>query len=174
MVSESPADSARPTLADITFRHTPRDGDLDAVRAITESAGFFTPAEVDVAVELVGEHLARGPASGYFFCFAEWGGQVIGYTCYGPVPATVESYDLYWIAVHARHRGLGLGRHLMDLAERAIREAGGRQVWVETSSRPLYVPTRAFYERCGYAIVAELPRYYAPDDNKVIFLKALA
>ena len=46
-------------------------------------------------------------------------------------------------------------------------------MYLETSTRPQYVPTRAFYLRSGYEIAAELPEFYAPGDGKAIFLKVL-
>ena len=36
-----------------------------------------------------------------------------------------------------------------------------------------YVPTRAFYEACGFVQVAHLPDHYAPGDGKLILEKAL-
>jgi ribosomal protein S18 acetylase RimI-like enzyme len=141
------------------------------VRAIVESAGFFTPAEVDVAVELVEERLAKGPASGYHFLFLDGPAGPVGYACFGPIPCTVSSFDVYWIAVHAHARGGGLGKALMAAAERAIGAMGGTRIYVETSSRPLYGPTRAFYEKCGYRQVALLPDFYAPGDGKLILSK---
>ncbi len=47
-------------------------------------------------------------------------------------------------------------------------------VYVETSTRPQYAPTRSFYLACGYHLVAELPDFYAPRDGKAIFLKILS
>src|SRR5690606_23231338 len=49
------------------FRTEVNPGDRRRVREIVESTGFFTPAEVDVAVELVDERLSKADASGYFF-----------------------------------------------------------------------------------------------------------
>jgi hypothetical protein len=53
-----------------------------------------------------------------------------------------------------------------------VRE-GRTRVYLETSTRAQYEPTRAFYLRCGYQIVAELPDFYAAGDGKAIFLKVL-
>jgi hypothetical protein len=46
-------------------------------------------------------------------------------------------------------------------------------VYVETSSRDQYEPTRRFYLKCGYRVDAVLEDFYAPGDGKVIFVKAL-
>lgn len=157
----------------VLLRDSVRPGDAAAVRAMVAATGFFVPAEVEVAVELVEERLRRGVDSGYLFLFAEMAGRPVGYTCYGPIACAVGSYDLYWIVVDPAHQGHGLGRHLVTATEQRIRDAGGRHVYVETSGRPLYLPTRAFYERCGYEVVATLPDFYAPGDDKVVYRKVL-
>jgi GNAT superfamily N-acetyltransferase len=160
-------------LLRIDFRYEAVASDPQAVQDIVSSSGFFNPAEVDIAVELVQERLARGTASGYFFVFAEGAGRVLGYTCYGPIAGTAESFDLYWIAVHRDHQGRGLGRVLMDETERLILNSGGRRVYAETSGRPQYQPTRRFYERLGFVRETQLRDFYGPGDDKVFFVKCL-
>ena len=161
-----------------TLRHELRAGDEEAVRALVASTGFFSPAEIDIAVELVQERRAKGDASGYHFVFLDGpaadGAPVLGYTCYGAIGGTVASYDLYWIAVTDAQRGRGLGRVLLAETERRIAAAGGRRIYVDTSSRNTYVPTRAFYVSSGYAQEALLTDFYAPGDGKVIFCKVVA
>ncbi len=147
--------------------------DESEVRTIVDSTGFFHDYEVDIAVELVQERLRRGDTSGYFFAFAEQNGVPVGYSCYGPIACTADSYDVFWIAVRKSHQRHGLGRWLMELTEQLIADAGGRRIYVETSGRPDYQPTRSFYERCQYQKAAELPDFYAEGDSKVIYVKVL-
>jgi ribosomal protein S18 acetylase RimI-like enzyme len=158
---------------ELEFRHGVVPADRELVREIVASTGFFNAAEIDIAVELVDERLAKGAPSGYHFVFAGPPGQVQGYACYGPIAGTAESYDLFWIAVHQSCRGRGLGRILMDESERLIAEAGGHRVYVETSNREHYIPTRAFYDRCGYRVEAIIKDFYAPGDDKVILVKVV-
>ncbi|MCG3130344.1 MAG: hypothetical protein FLDDKLPJ_01100 [Phycisphaerae bacterium] len=158
----------------VTFRCEVLAPDRDAVRRIVASSGFFHDFEIEVAVELVDDRLARGDRSDYRFVLLERAGTVVGYACYGPIACTVGSFDLYWIAVEAAARGAGLGRALLAEAERRIRESGGRNIYIETSSRPLYEPTRAFYERCGYRLEARLSGFYASDDDKLIYVRTLS
>jgi ribosomal protein S18 acetylase RimI-like enzyme len=165
------AKSERPKA--ILFRYEASPPDRQAVGEIVASTGFFNPAEVDIAVELVEDRLAFGDASGYFFVFAEEAGKVLGYTSYGPIAGTAESFDLYWIAIHRDQQGRGLGRILMRETERMIRQTGGRRVYAETSGRPQYEPTRLFYERLGFAPEAQLKDFYAPGDDKVFYVKVL-
>jgi ribosomal protein S18 acetylase RimI-like enzyme len=143
------------------------------VREIVVSSGFFSKAEIEVAVELVQLRLNKGIESGYHFLFAEEDKKVLGYSCFGPIPCTVESYDIYWIAVQEDLRRSGLGVELLKKVEEKIREMGGKRIYVETSSREQYEPTRLFYSRCGYRKEATLKNFYSPGDDKVIYLRAL-
>ncbi|MCA9049446.1 MAG: GNAT family N-acetyltransferase [Planctomycetaceae bacterium] len=155
------------------IRSTVEPNDRVAVRRLVESTGFFRPDEADIAVELVDEHLRRGSTSGYFFLFAEESGEVAGYVCYGPIGCTVGSYDVYWIVVSPQHQGQGLGRALLIAAETAMQQGDARKIYVETSGREQYEPTRQFYLRCGYVVEAILPDYYDVGDDKVILVKSL-
>jgi D-alanine-D-alanine ligase len=155
----------------LTYRDEPRAADLTRVREIVDATGFFSAEEMAVAVELLDDRLARGPASDYRFLFAEEDGRVAGYSAYGRIPFTRSSWDLYWIAVDPAAQGRGVGAALMAESERRIALAGPARVYVETSSRAQYAPTRGFYERCGYRTAATLDDFYAPGDGKVIFVK---
>ena len=143
------------------------------MRGLAKRAGVFTAAEQAIAVELVEERLRAGRRSGYFFAFAELGGSVVGYTAWGPIPMTAASFDLYWIVVDPARRRLGIGRRLLELTEQDVRERGGQRLYIETSSRDRYAPTRRFYRRAGYRRAAVLKDFYADGDDKVVFCKAL-
>jgi D-alanine-D-alanine ligase len=157
----------------ITFRMDVQPDDCGGVRAIVASTGVFSPVEIEVAVELVDERLSKGPASGYHFVFAESDGAVLGYACYGPIALTAASYDLYWIAVDKQCQGRKIGQLLLEKSEELIQAAGGGQIYIETSNRAQYSPTRAFYLRRGYRQEALLKDFYAPGDDKVIYVKAI-
>ena len=157
----------------ITWREEPQPSDMRRIREIVDSSGFFSDAEVEVAVELVQERLNKGTESGYYFLFAERDRTVAGYSCFGPIPCTEESYDIYWIAVQEELRRSGLGAKILKRVENRIKEMGGKRVYVETSSREQYKPTRSFYSRCGYRKEATLEDFYSPGDDKVIYLRVL-
>ena len=147
--------------------------DRDAVRAIVGATGFFNAEEVDVAVELVDERLAKGLDSGYQFLLAEVDDQPVAYACYGPIACTAASYDLYWIAVAPPWQRSGLGRRLLTNVERRVSAAGGERIYIDTSGKDLYAPTRRFYERCGYDVAARLDDFYAAGDDRLIYMKRL-
>ncbi len=160
-------------LHGVRLRAALEQGDVDRVRRLTESTGFFSCSEVDVAVELVQEGLAKEEASGYRFVMAEQFGRLVGYTCFGPIPCTRSSFDIYWIAVHPDMQRRGLGRHLMRHTEQRIRREGGSRIYLDTSQREQYAATRAFYERLGYRLESVLPDFYGPGDDKAVYCKVL-
>jgi ribosomal protein S18 acetylase RimI-like enzyme len=156
----------------ITFRNYLLQGDSQIIGELLESTGFFHDYEIDVAKELSDLNLEKGAeASGYHFIVAQEGDEMLGYCCYGLNPCTQSSYDLYWVAVHKNHMNKGIGRKLMRMAEEAVAALKGTIVWVETSGRAIYEPTRAFYLAIGYEKVAVMPDFYAPGDDKVVFMK---
>jgi D-alanine-D-alanine ligase len=158
-------------LGQMIFREEPTEADLENVREIVASSGFFYREEIDVAVDLVRERLLKGLSSGYYFFFVELNGEVLGYACYGPIACTITSYDLFWIAVGQAARGLGIGQRVLQRVEEKIRHLGGSRIYVETSSRELYRPTHRFYRSCGYEKEAMIRDFYAPGDHKILYLK---
>jgi D-alanine-D-alanine ligase len=147
--------------------------DRAAVEEVLTATGFFNEEELHVAMELVDERLADGPDSHYRFLVARDEGTTVGYACWGPILGTQSSVDLYWIAVHPGAQGKGVGRALLAASEAWIAEEGMTRVYVETSGRAQYEPTRAFYLATGYAVAAVLDDFYAPGDGKYIFVKVL-
>ncbi len=162
-----------PEMNGIVYRKDVTPGDREAVGRLVRATGFFSEEEAAIAEELVDERMAKGEASGYFFLFAEEEHRLLGYTCFGPIPGSVHSYDLYWIAVAPEAQGRGLGKKLMAESEWIMARRGARRVYADTSSRPQYEPTRAFYRSCGYSQEALLADFYAAGDGKVIFAKSL-
>jgi len=163
--------SKRPAATKLRTEVLPDDREI--VREIVAATGLFRQGEIDVAVELVESRLSKGLESGYEFLFAEQKGEVVGYICFGRNTVTVSSYDVYWIAVEPRKHGHGIGRILLEEAEKQIAAAGGTRIYIETSHRADYQATRGFYERCGYTLEAVLHDFYAPGDSKAIYAKAL-
>ncbi len=157
----------------ITYREKIKPSDLEAISRIVQSSSFFSAAEIDLACELAAEKISDGNACSYQFLFGEDENFVWGYTCFGLIPATDGSYDLYWIAVDNSLRARGLGKQLLQKSEEMIRAAGGKHIYVETSSRDQYQTTQRFYENCGYIQEALLKDFYAAGDSKVIYSKVI-
>jgi GNAT superfamily N-acetyltransferase len=159
--------------SDLTYRTIVGKGDELEIFSLVSSTGFFNEEEISVAVELIVETIEKGKESGYEFIFAEAGNRMAGYCCFGRIPFTKDSYDLYWIAVHADFQNKGIGKVLLKKAEMTLLVSGGGRIFIETSSRMQYEPTRRFYLRSGYVQAAILRDFYDIGDHKIIFSKTL-
>jgi ribosomal protein S18 acetylase RimI-like enzyme len=157
----------------VQFRTNATPQDINNVREIILSSGFFYDFEVPVAVELVEAGAFEGDESGYFFIFAEVDGKTVAYSCYGHIAGTDAGFDLYWIATHNDLRGSGIGKLVLEETHRKAKEMGARYIIAETSSLEKYLPTRIFYEKNGYTKDAVIADYYKPGDGKAIYVKRL-
>lgn len=160
-------------MNNITLRKEITASDPATIREIVTSTGFFGEDEIDVAVELAEERLEKGEASGYEFIFLEIEGKTVAYSCFGLIPCTKNSYDLYWIATHQDFRNRGLGKQLLKATEEDIKALKGGGIYVETASRKQYTPTRIFYEKNGYELKAQFEDYYDKGDDLVYYVKRL-
>jgi ribosomal protein S18 acetylase RimI-like enzyme len=156
--------------ADVAVRFL-ETGDRGAAATLIRSVDLFSEAEKDVALEVMDAYMEH-PGEDYHALGAFTHRDVLlGYACYGPTPCTAGTWDLYWIAVSGEARGRGIGTLLMEEMERRLVEMDARLLLIETSSRADYAPTRGFYERRGYEVVAKVPDFYAPGDDRVIFAR---
>ncbi|HTO93375.1 MAG TPA: GNAT family N-acetyltransferase [Bacteroidota bacterium] len=150
-----------------------RREDRERLQVLVAATGKFTGEEVAIALELIDAVLDGGGQKDYIIRVSESDGNVEGYYCVGPTPATEGTFDLYWIAVDPARQGKGIGTQLDDHASALVRGMGGRLLIAETSSRPVYGPTREFYLRRGYRELARIAGYYRPGDDLVVFGKYL-
>ncbi len=158
---------------ELILRDELRASDRPELERILIDSKYFRTDEVPVALELMDDRLTKGEKSEYRFIVVEREGKVVGYCCYGLIACSVHSYDLYWIAVEPTLQRAGIGRKLMAATEERVRAAAGKRIYVETSSKTQYEPTRQFYLRCGYKLEATLADFYAPEDGKLIFVKVM-
>jgi ribosomal protein S18 acetylase RimI-like enzyme len=149
------------------------DGNRQPLKDLLRATGVFRADEVAVALEVLDSFLAR-PGHDYSAVGAFTpGGKLLGYTVYGPTPCTLGTWDLYWIAVLPEAQGRGVGTLLLEEVEGRLTRSNARQLVIETSSRPEYDPTRAFYLKRGYREVARIPDFYDIGDDRVIYAKKL-
>jgi ribosomal protein S18 acetylase RimI-like enzyme len=155
---------------------SPRSADVPAVEALLlASRPIFSDVECRTALDMFQAGLAAPHEEhAYQLLVAEDDGSVAGYACFGSVPLTRGAFDLYCIAVAPERRGRGIGRALLRRAEELAASQGGRLLMAETSGRPAYEGTRAFYERAeSWRSCARIRDFYAPGDDKVVYVKYL-
>jgi GNAT superfamily N-acetyltransferase len=150
-----------------------RPADREPIGRILHAAGVFAAEEVAVGLELVDETLSPGPSTDYRWVVAERDGRVAGFACFGLVPMTRGTFDLYWIAVDPPARGTPVAGLLDDAVTAAVRRLGGRWLLAETSSTPGYEPARRFYRKRGYTLLGRIPDFYRLGDDRLTFGKRL-
>jgi ribosomal protein S18 acetylase RimI-like enzyme len=157
----------------IVYRDYVIASDVVVIPAILDATHFFYQEEIEIALELLNEKINCGDSSTYQFIVAECDNTVAGYICYGKIPLTQASYDVYWVAVHPDFQGNGIGYTLLLRAEETIKRELGCHLFIETSGRKLYQPTHSFYRKSGYTISAVFTDFYADGDDKLVFYKKL-
>lgn len=156
----------------------PARGDRGRIEAMLRATGLFREEEVGIALEVFdGSVAARGrgtaPPCPYRSIVAGDHDTVVGWIAFGQRPCTDGTYDCYWIVVDpARHRA-GIGTLLIEAMESRL-ESMARLIVAETSGRPDYAPTRAFYERVGYRPQCRIPDFYSAGDDLIVFAKYLS
>jgi ribosomal protein S18 acetylase RimI-like enzyme len=148
--------------------------DRARLQSMLIEAQVFTHEEIEVAMELIGIVSKDANQGDYRIdCMANDEDQAIGYVCYGPVPMTQGTFDLYWIVVDPRCQGQGVGSRLLHFLEEVVRERKGRIILIDTSSIPQYEKAQKFYFRHGFQEVARVPDYYHPGNDRITFCKRL-
>lgn len=125
-------------------------GDLPALLALYRQLSAHDPAGLQPAHQQAWEAMQAQP--GLHVLVAESAGQVAGTLTLALLPNLTRSARPYGVIENVvtdeRSRGQGLGRALLNEAERLAREAGAYKVMLMSGeSRP---EAHAFYRRCGY------------------------
>ncbi|MDY0098017.1 MAG: GNAT family N-acetyltransferase [Bacteroidales bacterium] len=148
--------------------------DKKSIEDILRSTDFFYEFEIQTALEIADETIRRGAEeSGYKWIKIVENDQIVAFANFGKNCFSVHSWDLYWIAVHDMARNKKLGSLILEAVEAEVKKMGGSILWVETSGRPLYSSTEAFYRKNGYTLQASLKDFYGPGDPKQIYSKVL-
>ncbi|HIJ78314.1 MAG: GNAT family N-acetyltransferase [Desulfobulbaceae bacterium] len=130
----------------------------------------FNNAEKELAREVITDGLASEKNGYYILVAIDQQDTLLGFICYGPIPITVQRWDMYWIAVAPESARLGIGTLLLQAMEEKL---GQGRIYVDTSSTPGYNKARSFYERHGYQVACVLPDFYATGDDKIVYCKEL-
>ena len=130
------------------------DESSDTFNTLLEEMKAFNRKAVDVP-----------PSQKFNAALRDGGGRIVA-----GIAATLSADSLYFDIVWADEtiRGEGYGRQLMEATEAEARRRGARYAWLYTMSWQ----ARPFYERQGYACVAEMP-YLGGEHHYYFMWKAL-
>lgn len=154
-----------------TIRRTVKQKDIETVKSIISNTKVFTQEEVDVAAELVESTLTK--KDDYKFIFFEKNKKTLGYACYGKIPLTQSSFDLYWIAVLPEYQKNKTASKLLKEVIADIKKIGGTIIYAETSATEEYDAARKFYLNNNFKEEARLKDFYWPGNDKIIYSKQL-
>jgi GNAT superfamily N-acetyltransferase len=148
-----------------------KQADVDQLEKMLKNISAFSEKEVEVALELINITAFNTEQTDYNVFVYEDGGKIIGYHCTGKRPLTDAVFDLYWIVADPSSGKKGIGKNLIEHAEKFVRESKGRWLLAETSSKESYAATRNFYLRNKYSIVSQINDFYSIGDNLLVFGK---
>jgi ribosomal-protein-alanine N-acetyltransferase len=138
-----------------------RESDLERVMAIERSA-FAHPWSEELVRRELGHEFST----------------VLLATAGGPGAEAILGFAVTWlvhdelhvlnVAVAPEARGRGVGRALLEEAERRARDLGARMATLEV--RRSNAPAIGLYRSMGYRDVAVRPRYYAEDGEDALVM----
>lgn len=139
--------------------------DLAELADVVAATGLF-PADLLAAL------WDQGQADGQVWHTARIGPRAVGLAFSAPEPLTDGTWNMRALCVAPALQGQGVGRALVQAQKTAL-SGRGRLLLVDTSGSPAFAGARAFYTAIGYALVAEIPDYWADGDAKVVFTHPL-
>jgi ribosomal protein S18 acetylase RimI-like enzyme len=146
--------------------------DRSKILHILQATKAFNNTELGVALEVFDDALKGDDYT--CVCAVDGSETLTGYICFGLIPMTDASYDLYWIAVDPTCEKRGIGGELLRYAEAAVARQGGRHIYIETSSTEPYGKARYFYMKHGYTVASIFEDFYRIGDNKITFTKKIS
>jgi GNAT superfamily N-acetyltransferase len=140
---------------------------------VARGTGVFRDLEIDALREVLDDYHDGNRDDGHVSVTYEHEGRVAGLAYYAPAVMTDRAWYLYWIIVDAPLHGRGIGGALLRHAEDELKGLGARLFLIETSTLPMYDPTRRFYLKHGYDLSATIPDYFADGDGLAVFTRRL-
>ncbi len=134
--------------------------DIDRVYEI-EAESFPDPYHPAFVMELYKLY-------GDTFFVAEYGGEIAGYIISRKIGFKGH---IIAIAVAKKFRKLGIGRALMEAAERALALKGVTEIYLEVRASNL--SAMEFYKKLGYFPANMVDNYYSDGEAAIIFKKFL-
>lgn len=148
---------------DVKIRHNIKPGDVGYITYMhgwiyREEYGYSTAFEAYVAQSFY-EFLLSYDAGHDRLWIAEHNGKIVG--CIGIV-SHGERAQLRWFLLHPNYRGIGLGKKLLHGAIDFCRDAGYKNVYLDTTSD--LETALGMYERAGFVKVSEKENHAWRDD----------
>jgi ribosomal protein S18 acetylase RimI-like enzyme len=159
-------------LPKVNIRRT-RPKNKPKIMLMLKDMSVFRTGELKVAQEVLDDALAHSSKEDYKSYVATENKDIVGWICFGPVPCTLGTFEIYCLVVIPSKQHCGVGSYLMQYATNLIENQKGRMIVVETSGSNRYLSARQFYEKIGYREVSRIRNFYTTGDDKVVYIMHL-
>src|SRR6185295_15135938 len=122
----------------ISMLRPTRPDETPHLKHLAAATGFFKPHEIDTLQEVLDDYHSENEKDGHLCRTMELDGAPAGFVYFAPAPMTIGTWELWWIVVKNEAQAHGLGGEMLRLAETESRQRGGRVLFIDTSSQPLY------------------------------------
>lgn len=148
--------------------------DRSTLLAVATHTGLFSAEDAEGLLGGVLDALAAGTLAEGSIAFVSRAAPLAsatGWTYLSPDAHAAGVWNLWWLGVDPRAHGTGAATALLRRAETHALERGARLMIIETSSLDSQARARRFYTREGYRAVGQIPEFYGPGDDKIIFCR---
>lgn len=122
-------------------------------------------------VQVTLTHYFSGESADLWFSAEDSGLAGIAYC--SPEVMTNNVWNLLMLWISPSHQRQGVGQQLVNEIEKELISKQARLLLVETSSHVDFHAAREFYTKQGFNNEARIRNYYAPDEDKLIFIKEM-
>ncbi len=159
----APVDESQPLAV-----RSAEPADRAAMHALVADVGLFAAEELDEVGDTLDAFFSEQAGSD-FWVVGVVGAAVVALGYYAPERMTRGTWNLYLLAVHPDHQGMGHGRGVVRFVEDDLRSRGARLLLIETSGVAEFHAQRDFYAGLVYRQEAVIRQFYDAGDDKVIF-----
>lgn len=138
--------------------------------AIIEASGQFDPDGLAHVQSTLDAYFAN---QGEAIWLTALEGSPVGVAYCAPEPVTSGTWNLLMLWIKDGFEGREFGKALVSEVENQLKQHQARLLIVETSQLPEFETARAFYERSGFKLEAEVKNFFDAGDNKLIYTKPL-
>ncbi|MEM9277255.1 MAG: GNAT family N-acetyltransferase [Pseudomonadota bacterium] len=143
--------------------------DMNAIGRIAGKTELFPP---EMLPEMASDFL-NNSKSNEIWLVCEDNNEVIGFCYTVPEELTDGTWNMLALAVDPASQGSGAGSAIVSELERILSNRKQRLLIVDTSGTDAFSLTREFYSKNEYEEEARIRDYWAANDDKITFRKAL-
>ncbi len=147
-----------------------RSTDRPAILELLDRLEGFRPEERELLRERLLSATEKGRRTAARSLVLASRGRIGGFICWHQSSQPFGVFVLDGFGVDRELRGRKWSRKLLEEAEQIIRQAGGRLIFAELSSRPEFVFARHALFRLGYRVTGDVPDFYRDGSSRLSYV----